>query len=417
MRPIIILEGLSKRYEIGRRFGALRSVPALLRRLQPGHRSTSDGHPGKWALKNVDLEILPGEVFGVLGRNGAGKSTLLKILSRVTQPTSGRALLYGRLGSLLEIGAGFHPELTGRENVYMNAAVLGMSRQETRSKFDEIVAFSGIGDYLDSPVKHYSSGMYVRLAFSVSAHVAPEILLIDEVLAVGDEGFQRKCLQKVAELRNQGATLLLVSHDLNVVRQVCTRVAWLRDGSVRALGPAEDVARAYHEYMVSLEQDAQAQAIGNGRSRPRTGGEDASTRITSVKLLNAEGREVSTFETGERIKVAIAYRTGTRLDRPVFAIGIEKLDGTICYSCTTLRDGVAAPSIRGEGVVEIEFDEVNLLKSGYRVNAGVWNADDNVQLDTYLGAAFFQMDCSRPELGAFYLKHRWHFPVSRDQEP
>src|SRR2546430_2434207 len=204
-----------------------------------------------WALKDVGLEVREGEVLGIIGRNGAGKTTLLKILSRITRPTTGWAEIYGRVGSLLEVGTGFHPELTGRENTFLSGAILGMSKKEIARKFDEIVAFAELEKSIDTPVKHYSSGMYVRLAFAVAAYLEPEILLVDEVLAVGDINFQKKCLGKMGDVARAGRTVVLVSHQLNQIRRLCHRVVWIDDGSVREAGPTHEVVSAYESAMLS----------------------------------------------------------------------------------------------------------------------------------------------------------------------
>ena len=215
-----------------------------------------------WALRSVSMDVEHGEVLGLIGRNGSGKTTLLKILSRITRPTEGWAEIHGRLSSLLEVGTGFHPELTGRENTYLSGAILGMGRQEITRKFDEIVAFAELEQFIDTPVKHYSSGMYVRLAFAVAAHLEPEILLVDEVLAVGDIRFQRKCLGKMDDVAKAGRTVILVSHQLNQIRRLCQRVVWLDGGKVRENGPAADVVSAY-------ETDMTSDALGE--SRPSEG--------------------------------------------------------------------------------------------------------------------------------------------------
>jgi lipopolysaccharide transport system ATP-binding protein len=208
-----------------------------------------------WALRDVSFTVMPGEVLGIIGRSGSGKSTLLKILSRVTEPTTGRVDLYGRVTSLLEVGTGFHPDLTGRENIYLNGAILGMKRREIDQKFDEIVAFAELERFLDTPVKHYSSGMYLRLAFAVGAHLNPEILIIDEVLAVGDMGFQKKCLGKMDEVTRDGRTVVLVSHDMNVITQMCHTAMFLRDGQVHAIGPVEDVVTAYVDTLAPASEE------------------------------------------------------------------------------------------------------------------------------------------------------------------
>src|SRR5437870_4328041 len=245
MKPIIIVSNLSKQYFIGAR----RVAPPNLRETLSGAvrsplkslRRSNNQAEILWALKDVSFSVQPGEVVGIVGKNGAGKSTLLKILSRITEPTIGRIELYGKVGSLLEVGTGFHPELTGRENVYLNGSILGMSRAEIESKFDEIVAFSEIERFLDTPVKRYSSGMYVRLAFAVAAHLEPEILIVDEVLAVGDVNFQKKCLGKMNEVSHQGRTVLFVSHSMPAVAALCTRALLMRAGRVVIDGNARPV--------------------------------------------------------------------------------------------------------------------------------------------------------------------------------
>src|SRR5882724_1629413 len=239
-------EGLGKRYRIGalERENALRHVLGPILRA-PWKLLKKEKKETFWALKDVNLEVKHGEVLGLIGRNGAGKTTLLKILSRITKPTSGWAALHGRVGSLLEVGTGFHPELTGRDNTYLSGAILGMSKREINRKFDEILAFAEIEKFIDTPVKHYSSGMYVRLAFAVAAHLEPEILLVDEVLAVGDITFQKKCLGKMGDVARGGRTVVLVSHQMNQIRRLCQRVAWIDGGSVRMTGGAHEVLARY----------------------------------------------------------------------------------------------------------------------------------------------------------------------------
>lgn len=247
MKPIISAENLAKQYQIGTRqeYSTLRDmlVETLSAPIQRLRRRTNG--QSFWALKDVNFEITQGEVVGIVGRNGAGKSTLLKVLSRITEPTLGCVKLYGRVGSLLEVGTGFHPELTGRENIFLNGAILGMARREIARKFDEIVSFAEIERFIDTPVKRYSSGMYTRLAFAVAAHLEPEILLVDEVLAVGDASFQKKCLGKMSEIAGKGRTVLFVSHNMAAVSQLCTRAMLLRDGRITRAGPTQEVVADY----------------------------------------------------------------------------------------------------------------------------------------------------------------------------
>jgi lipopolysaccharide transport system ATP-binding protein len=251
MRPIIQARELSKLYHLGTRTTS--ALPTLreavvgtfvspVKRLVSG--KASGGQP-LWALKDVSFEVMPGEIVGIIGRNGAGKSTLLKILSRITRPTSGEADIYGRVGNLLEVGTGFHPDLSGRENIYLNGAILGMRRGEIGRKFDEIVAFAEVERFLDTPVKYYSSGMYLRLAFAVAAHLEPEILLVDEVLAVGDAAFQKKCLGKMREVSGQGRTILFVSHNMSAIERMCGRVLLLQGGRLCEEGTPHSMIERY----------------------------------------------------------------------------------------------------------------------------------------------------------------------------
>jgi lipopolysaccharide transport system ATP-binding protein len=312
----IKINNLSKRYRIGLKeelhsdFGAvlidfLKSPLKNYRKyrslykfddLDQSSRSTTDSRPSDiiWAVRNVSFEMKKGEVVGIIGKNGAGKSTLLKILSKITDPTSGYAEIRGRIASLLEVGTGFHPELTGRENVYLNGTVLGMTKKEVDRKFDEIVDFSGVEKFIDTPVKRYSSGMSVRLAFSVAAHLEPEILLVDEVLAVGDVGFQAKCLGKMKDVAQAGRTILFVSHNMGAITNLCTSAIWIDDGKIAALG---DVRSTIDSYLKSMEISAKK----NPNEWTRIGGERA--RIIDIRILDTNGRRCETFGMGETIVV------------------------------------------------------------------------------------------------------------------
>jgi len=295
--PAISVEGLAKRYKIGRLLQPGRTPGGWLGRMWRNHmqrlallRETGATDEFIWALDHVSFEVQPGEVVGIIGRNGAGKSTLLKLLSRVVWPTAGRAVIRGRIGSLLEVGTGFHPELTGRENIYLNGAILGMSRAEIRRKFDEIVAFAEVERFLDTPVKRYSSGMYVRLAFAVAAHLEPEILIVDEVLAVGDAQFQRKCLGKMSAVSRAGRTVLFVSHNMTAVRNLCPRAIWLSGGRIVQDGEAPAVVQQY----LSEHADARAAPDADLRHWPTRKG-NGEARIVHARLLDDSGQTSGLF--------------------------------------------------------------------------------------------------------------------------
>jgi lipopolysaccharide transport system ATP-binding protein len=267
--PAISIEQLSKAYMIGSfrgPYGRLsESVWEAIR--HPKARFRRPTNKEIWALRDITLDVMPGEVVGIIGRNGAGKTTLLKILSRVTEPSSGTARMSGRVGSLLEVGTGFHPELTGRENVYLNGSVLGMRRAEVERRFDEIVAFAEIGEFLDTPVKRYSSGMQVRLAFAVAAHLEPDIVLVDEVLAVGDLAFQKKCLGKMSDVSQEGRTVLFVSHQMNQIRRLCSKVAWIEDGTLKQLGETQRVIAAYEKAVLGTQSSQERTLPDHARAR------------------------------------------------------------------------------------------------------------------------------------------------------
>ncbi len=328
----IRVEGLSKLYRIGRRekyytfretvMNVLNETLHVFRGNQ-GAPVNGDGDT-IWALKDVSFEIKKGEVVGVIGRNGAGKTTLLRILSRITEPTEGYAEIYGRVGSLLEVGTGFHPELTGRENIYLNGTILGMKKREVDRRFEEIVAFAEVEKFLDTPVKHYSSGMLMRLAFSIAAHLEPEILLVDEVLAVGDAAFQKKCLGKIGEVTTEGHTVLFVSHNLQAVRSLCNRCLLLKSGRLTVSG---DVEVSVLGYLNELEAHSFPELDLTKRPRPKEGAAlGKSLQFTKVKLKSPNGNAV--IQTGEALEVEMEFSCVERFYNVVFGVGIIAMDGT-----------------------------------------------------------------------------------------
>ncbi len=322
-----------------------------------------------WALQDVSLEVKQGEVLGIIGRNGAGKSTLLKILSRVTAPTSGRIRVKGRVASLLEVGTGFHPELTGRENIFLNGAILGMTKAEVTRKFDEIVAFSEIEQFIDTPVKRYSSGMYVRLAFAVAAHLDPEILVVDEVLAVGDVAFQKKCLGRMSTVAGEGRTVLFVSHNMQAVRQLCTRAVWLKKGALVMNGLAGDVVNEY------LLDNATADDAETVKKQLQSFSPDPACRVDDVNIRQ-NGRDTRDILSGESVDVQIAYEIFHEVHG--FHITIELLDseGTLIFDSLSNGEDEELPSACPGCYVStcrIPADFLAAMKYELRIAVGIAN--------------------------------------------
>ncbi len=325
----IRVEHLSKQFQIGgpqERYKTLRdtladAASAPFRRIHSLLKRANVRTPERsntiWALKDVSFEVQRGEVIGIIGRNGAGKSTLLKVLSRITEPTEGYAELHGRVGTLLEVGTGFHPELTGGENIYLNGTILGMKRTEIERKFDEIVDFAEVERFIDTPVKHYSSGMYLRLAFAVAAHLDPEILIVDEVLAVGDAQFQKKCLGKMEDVANQGRTVLFVSHNMAAVRTLCTQTVLLRNGSVAGIGPTDQIIA---QYLASSAAELSPH-VTLPHSGPGMPGE-----AIGLQLLAMDGTPSAEFRLGEPWCITLEFDLNTPLDQVVAAVGITTID-------------------------------------------------------------------------------------------
>jgi lipopolysaccharide transport system ATP-binding protein len=322
-QAVIQAEGLGKRYRRG-----LPADPGLRHALDRFMKSPLSAFRRKkdesfWALKDVSLEVKEGEVLGLIGRNGAGKTTLLKILSRITKPTTGWAEIHGRVGSLLEVGTGFHPELTGRENAFLSGAILGMASSEITRKFDEIVAFAELEKFIDTPVKHYSSGMYVRLAFAVAAHLEPEILLVDEVLAVGDINFQKKCLGKMGDVARAGRTVVLVSHQLNQIRRLCHRVVWVDDGSIRLNGITHEVVSAYESAMADDEN--------SGHLHPRS--PTSKGRFLRWELAKPSGANSSVLNDFEPVTVKFTIDIRQTVKKGHFGVALRNSAQQVIWAC------------------------------------------------------------------------------------
>jgi lipopolysaccharide transport system ATP-binding protein len=366
-RPIIEVRNLSKQYRLGT-IGATSLREEFNRwcdRLR--RREAAIDQREFWALRDVSFEVFPGEVVGIIGRNGAGKSTLLKILSRITEPTGGEALLRGRVASLLEIGTGFHPELTGRENIFLNGAILGMTRAEVRRKLDEIVSFAEIEKFIDTPVKRYSSGMHVRLGFAVAAHLEPEILIVDEVLSVGDYAFQRKCLGKMEEVaRGDGRTVLFVSHNLGSVTGLCGRAVWLAQGRVQAVGTADEVVAEYVRSQTEpTRSDYDFRAWG--------GSERRSGRLMITGLRVNDGAAVMH---GEPFSARLFFQTRGSVEGASFALGFSTVEGTMLATYDSDLGGQRRSYPAGhEGMIEVTLPELPLGPGRYALNLGARSGD------------------------------------------
>jgi lipopolysaccharide transport system ATP-binding protein len=412
---VIRVDSLGKRYRLGARQqggDGRRSLSNLVTAPFSYLRSAlREPDPDEiiWALKDVSFEVKCGEVVGIIGRNGAGKTTLLKILSRITEPTEGRAEIHGRVGSLLEVGTGFHPELTGRENIYLNGAILGMRKVEIDRKFDEIVAFAEIEKFMDTPVKRYSSGMYVRLAFAVAAHLEPEILLVDEVLAVGDAVFQKKCLGKMGDVAKEGRTVLFVSHNMAAIQGLCSRCCLLHSGKLVAEGSPRNVIE---QYLVNLLQGA---PISLSEREDRKG--SGEIKLVEVSILNAKGKPIDYAFSGQDVAIAISYysRDGKPVSRLDVHVTFYTVLGQFMFNCSSESSGYSFNSLPPQGRVVCYIPELPLAPGRYVFNlfttVGGMIADW-VQQAGYLNVAagdYFGTGQLKTHEGGFVVKHRWIF--------
>ena len=350
------------------------------------------------ALAGVSFEVARGASVGLLGPNGAGKSTALKLVARVLEPDRGRVVASGRLGSLIELGAGFHPESTGRENIFLNASLLGMSDRDIRSRLDQVVEFAGLESVIDQPLRTYSSGMQVRLGFSVAIHTDPEILLLDEVLAVGDEAFQLRCFDFIRRFQKAGGTLLFVSHSMEAVREVCTDAAWFEAGRLREFGPAAGVIANY------LEQVHEAWA------RTAAGEEVAGDRPAVVlgpaRVLDGEGRPADAFAIGDTLCLEIPFRRLREIPNPVFGIAVHRVDGMLVYGCNTEGEGVVIESLPESGVARFRLHGLQLLDGRYRLTVGIFSGT-LVAIDYHDQRYAFSVRAGGAEHGVVRLAHEW----------
>jgi ABC-2 type transport system ATP-binding protein len=388
----VVVDHVSKRYRLYHERN--QSLKATVLR---GRRARYDEF---WALTDVSFDIGEGKTFGLIGQNGSGKSTLLKCMARILRPEHGRITVHGRLSALLELGAGFHPELSGRENVYLNGAILGLSKRDIDARFHDIVAFSGLEQFIDSPVKSYSSGMYVRLGFAVAINVEPDVLLVDEVLAVGDAEFQQRCAEKFDDLRRAGQTIVIVTHAMDSIRNLCDEVALLEHGRLRAIGESTTVINDYED---SVHENRRGDGTGW-----RWGSGEA--EIERVEFLDRHGNPVTHIRTGDPLTFRIHINAPEPLERPVLGIGVHTLDG-VQVTGPNLREAGQVPEVLvGRGFVDYRVQRIALLPGTYDFSALLYNYTITHPYDARIRAFRFDVDHGEPreELGVMTLGGTWH---------
>jgi ABC-type polysaccharide/polyol phosphate transport system ATPase subunit len=427
-----------RRYSRRRQFATLKSAllsGSLISDLRPDETFA--------ALKDVSFTVAAGRTYGVIGRNGSGKSTLLKIVAGIAKPTSGCVRVNGRISALIELGAGFHPEISGRENVFINGIMLGLSKREIARRFDDIVEFAELKDFIDAPVKTYSSGMYMRLGFAVAIHVDPDVLLVDEVLAVGDEAFTHKCLDKFGELRRRGKTILLVTHSLGLVERFCDEALWLDNGQIRATGDPKRTVGAYitavevgeERQLAAEEERAKQFAVSQDNTSPEGAGDDTRTdapddmfrategrwgsrevEIRGVDFVGESGTPSHVFRSGERVSVRIRVRAPQPVTDFVFGIGIFNSDGICCYGTNTDLEQYVAGTIEGDGVAAFVIDTLDLIEGTYKVDVAV-HKRDGYPYDYHRLLYTFRVKSRTKDVGVYRPPHRWEFSDSIKWKP
>jgi len=404
--PAVVVDDISKRFRLYTdRPSNLKQALTRFRKIQ---------YEEFWALRNVSLEVTPGEAFGLIGHNGSGKSTLLRLMARIHQPTTGKVRTNGRVSALLELGAGFHPELSGRENIYLNGAILGLSKRQLDSVFDEVVEFAGLQSFIDSPVKVYSSGMYVRLGFSVAVHVRPDILMIDEIIAVGDEEFQRRCFDHLFKLRREGVTIVLVSHLLSIMQNMCDRVAWLDHGRLQGIGTGADMVRGYLETVNDAEEqrlEQEAHGVGGANGAHRHGTREI--EITGVEVLGPDGAPALMPESGSPVTFRVHYHAHEEIENPRFGISFESENGVLLSDRTTANDGVVTGRVIGTGHLDCTVDALPFGPGVVLISVGV---TDEHQMHTfdhlYQGRELhIRQSAGDDSTSLVRLRGRWTSPV------
>jgi len=387
---VINVEKVCKRFRLRLASRTLKAavLEAVLHRAPAGPREYQ-------ALDNVSFNVRKGETLGIIGANGAGKSTLLALVSRTMKPTSGIITTRGSISCLLELGAGFHPDLSGRENVYLYGAIMGLTRKQMSDKFDRIVDFAELRDWIDEPVKHYSSGMYVRLAFAVAVEVDPDILLIDEVLAVGDAAFQTKCGERMKEFRERGKTMLIISHDLPTVESISDRILFLEEGRVHGLGETTSMVEDYRRFMRRKEEASAKRVWGNH-----------DIMITGVDMMNPDGSRAGVFKSGKPAVIRIKYHAKGEIRRPVFGFSISDSSGRVVYGNNTQIENFVIPSVKGDGAINMVVDPILVARGDYLLSLSVHSEDHLTNYCRMDHAFVLKVECDRNYEGS-YMPVKW----------
>jgi len=378
----------------------------------------------RWVLQGISFQVKTGEAIGLVGHNGCGKSTTLKLLTRIMYPDAGTIEMRGRVSSLIELGAGFHPDMSGRENIYINAAIFGLTRKEIDERMEDIIAFSELEAFLDNPVRTYSSGMYMRLAFSVAINVDADILLVDEILAVGDANFQAKCFNKLREIKTKGTTIVIVSHSLGQIEQICDRSIWIHGGKIKAEGTPREVHPEYLNYMGEKRQEiAEKEQARKDQDQPRKdrevheNGDSADAggnkrwgngfaRITRAELLNAKDEPQSVFVTGESMTLEIHYQVKKKVEDAVFGIGFFRSDGVQCYGTNTRIDQLAEFALAKDGCIRVKLNHVDLLPGEYLIDLAI-ESEIGIPVDYYRQAVKMEFYSLLQDVGVSRVDHEW----------
>ncbi|MCB0208439.1 MAG: ABC transporter ATP-binding protein [Anaerolineae bacterium] len=414
MSKTIIVNQVSKEYQ---RYDAHRPT-TLQEAILKGLRKIKPVEKFK-ALDNVSFVVKSGQMVGVIGANGAGKSSLLRLISGVGRPDRGKVEIHGRIGALLDLGAGFHSDLTGRENTYINGVISGLTRQEVEDRFDSIVAFAELENFIDNPLRTYSTGMRMRLAFAIAVHIDPDILLIDEVLAVGDMAFQEKCLKRIAQFKEKGCTILLVSHDIEQVRNLCDEVIWLQKGRIRAQGLSNIVVQQYTNEMSSetiqrtpVDMPVAVTTAGTELRVNENRFGSMEMEIVSVRLLDSLDRPVTQLTSGDPLRIEIVYHAPNLIEMPIFGVLISRDDGLVCYDSNTATAGLEMSSVQGQGYMTLQLERLDLNKGHYWVDVGIYEKNWSYAYDHHWHVYSLQIHSTLNEKGVVCPPSEWQIVKS-----